>query len=199
MPKKFTFKGPEGSQISFTCPLQCSACQAMNTKGGQPCKNRTCIGVPYCWMHLLKLHHLRIKQSSVHNAGKGLFAIRRGDVDVQGNRVPIFKKGDTIIKYGGEPVTAQQLQARYGNFTAPYGLSVTKNVFENGACVRGVGTLANHAVKSLANAKYSYATINRRPAYAVIKALKNIYDGDEILVHYGAEYQLNENTKHHTL
>jgi hypothetical protein len=99
----------------------------------------------------------------------------------------IFRAGDAITPYGGQRVTQAVIDRRYGDYTARYGIKVSSRVFENGACKRGVGTLANHADGDRANAEF----VNDR-GVSKLYATKDIRNGQEILVNYGDEYLMDE-------
>ena len=155
------------------------------------CRNKTVIGSPYCWVHLLYQRHLRIKDSNIHHAGKGLFALNK---DAGENEI-IFRKGTNIIRYDGEIIDHQELNRRYGDFTAPYGIEISQNRFEDGALERGAGTLINHTTRDRANCKFIISKNNRDDTLnhkIVIRATKNIRNGQELLASYGGNYRLNE-------
>jgi SET domain len=191
MPYRFEFRGP---QESFDCTLQCQQCSE-NTAGGRRCKSRVCIGLTMCWAHLLKHHHLRVLPSTIPGAGKGLFA-RQNNRTTNTNSI-LFKVGDIVCPYNGAPTTDQELQARYGNFTAPYGLQVAGNTYENAACHRGVGSLINHAPNSRANVRFSRVRVESGWK-SVIRATKRIRDGSELFCNYGSEYGHQEPTTQRT-
>lgn len=187
MTYKFVYKINNSSH--FTCNLKCVRCTATNSSGTR-CKLKSCIGTPYCWTHLLHHKHLRIKPSVVQGAGNGLFAVS----PALGNNDIVFKRGDVIIQYDGEVITNKELQRRYGDFTAPYGLS-QGNYIEDGACRRGVGSLANHVSSRSANARYSFSTSTKK--FRLV-ATKNIRNNTEVLCDYGGDYHFNEPTQHKT-
>lgn len=179
----YTFTAPDRQ---FRCELQCGRCTATTTTGGQ-CSKRTCVGVPLCWMHLLRDGHLRIKTSTVPGANKGLFAVKRG----AGRDGVVFRRGDLITRYHGERLSEAQVDARYGEsnaYTAPYAVHVVDDLFENGACVRGVGSMVNHARGARANAKLDVG----RGRESVLRATKVIRNGQEIFIDYGSDYRLDE-------
>ena len=192
MPYKFVFK--INNQENFSCNLTCVQCTE-HKANGQQCSKRSCIGTPYCWIHLLGKKKLRIKPSGVPNAGKGLFAMSKNPND---NNAILFKTGDTIIEYDGEIITQQQLNNRYDSathqYTAPYGLKV-QNRIEDAACRRGVGSIANHGDSRHSNARFSRSNTGQP---VKLFATKNIRNGDEILVNYGRSYRFNEPTSHTT-
>lgn len=173
MPYRFKFTAP--GEFSFECTLQCERCNATNKTGAQ-CSKTACIGVPYCHVHLYHQKHLKIKPSAIPGAGKGLFAAKPGG----GNDI-VFRAGDRIIEYAGEAIDQPTLDHRYGNYTAPYGLMRQRNQYEDAACKRGVGSLANHKPASQANAKYS---IGRNPPRMNLLATKNIRNGQEVCCSY---------------
>lgn len=189
MPLVYSFAAPPN--VRFTCPVQCGQCTA-TAANGQRCRKRTCVGVPMCWMHLMRESNLRIKASTLSGAGRGLFAVKRGAADTE----VLFKKGDTVAPYGGELLTEREVDARYGaNFTAPYAIKLRGDRFENGACVRGPGSMVNHVPARLANAEFRLTRDNR----SRLVALKRIYNGQEVLVSYGSDYRLDEPTTSRTV
>lgn len=189
MPLVFSFSGSR----DFKCNLECSQCTATNASGFQ-CKNRVCIGVPLCWMHLLQKNKVRILPSAIPGAGKGLFAL---DKSVGANAI-IFKKGDNIVKYEGEKISHEATEGRYGNSTAPYTIYVKDNLYEDAACVRGIGSIANHGTNGVANARFSVKG-GYGQKYIGLVAIKPIKNNQEILVNYGSAYTMNEsNVAHNT-
>jgi hypothetical protein len=184
---QFTFS--VNGNTKFQCKIQCEQCCITKPDGGQ-CKRKTCIGSPYCYIHLLLVRHLRIKQSTLPNGGKGLFAM---DPKATANAV-VFKKGDTIIDYDGELINDNTKTARYGKYTAPYAVECKKDCNVDCACERGVGANAN------TNPNHNNATfsVDRGRKTVKIKASKNIRNGEEIFLSYGRSFKLNEPTQHVT-
>jgi hypothetical protein len=182
MPLVFSFKSP--NRPPFECAVQCQQCTGVSANGAQ-CKKRACIGLPKCWMHLLRDHSLRVKPSNINGAGMGLFAMKRG---AAANAV-VFKKDDKIIDYYGDLVDRQTLDDRYGTHTAPYGIQIgTGNRYEDAACRRGVGALANHGARP--NARLTFRS--HPTAAALIKANRTILNDREVLVSYGRGYMMNQ-------
>ena len=175
MPYVFRFH-TEG-RPDFVGNVQSMQCAAMNAKGGR-CKCRVSLGAPYCWIHLLHKHHLRIKPSPIPGAGKGLFAMGPP------NGPRLFKRGDVIIVYDGQHISQQTLDARYGDddVAAPYAVETHGDV-EDAALRRGAGAICNHAAGPAQNARIVYRG-NRH----VIVATKQIFNGTEVLVDYGHNY-----------
>jgi hypothetical protein len=165
---------------SFLKSIQCID----HTKAHTQCKRQTVIGLPYCYTHFLYKHHLRIKKSTIPNAGMGIFAVDPTD----SSQKIIFKPNDTIALYKGEIIDKDILIERYAGKTPPYVVGINKNRYEDGARYRGVGSIAN------TKAGHNNATISVHNKYAKIKATKNIYNGDEVFLSYGKSHKLNELT-----
>ena len=186
----YVFKFFISGTLVFEAALVSERCRGI-TKEGHRCKRMTVIGKGLCYNHLLKEKNLRIKQSTVRGLGKGLFALDNN----QSRDEIVFKKGEKIIEYGGEVLTSEELDDRYEDYTAPYGLEVnkSKNIYEDGALERGIGTLCNHSVQK-ANARFS---VNRNNKVSLV-ATKNIKNNSEIFIDYGTDYGFNEPTRHMT-
>jgi flagellar hook protein FlgE len=184
---QFSFR--VNGETKFQCRVQCERC-CVNKPDGTQCKRNTCIGSPYCYIHLLLIRHLRIKKSTLPISGNGLFAMNPKAKD---NEI-IFKKGDTIIDYDGELINDATKTARYGKYTAPYAVECKKDCNVDCACERGVGSNAN------TNPNHNNATfsVNRARNTVKIVASKNIRNGDEIFLSYGKSFKLNEPTEHNT-
>jgi SET domain-containing protein len=134
--------------------------------------------------------NLRILDSNIPHAGKGLFAVLPGNA---GMDELVFEPGDLITEYTGERVTFAEMNKRYtARKTAPYAANVPSHGVD-AACERGVASLANHAPESRKNGKFVYDSRNN--LYLV--ATKNIYNGEEILVNYGTDYRLRERGASH--
>lgn len=177
MPRKITVNGFTDSLVSSPC-------------SHDGCRNRTVMSQPYCWIHLLKDRKLRIRKSTIRGAGQGLFAQTTWKVPSAVRRVReavAFKKGEQIIPYVGEILSAGQLAERYGRKTAPYALKMSRDRFVDAAFKRGAGGMANDPRNSTKrpNARFS---LNSRGTYPSIKASRTIYSGEEVLVPYGAGY-----------
>jgi hypothetical protein len=153
------------------------------------------------------LHKLRVKDSTIPGAGKGLFAQTKNNIIPVGSiptrdREIIFRKGQKIIDYNGEKMGMPGITERYGEYTAPYALKVRGAHYEDAACKRGTGAMVNHSARSRSNARFSFVAKDQddelgRPK-SVVLADKVIRDGDEILINYGDDYQFNENIQHGT-
>lgn len=170
---KYEYK-PEGEDPhNFSCQLQCNRCTA-NNKSGSRCKNRVCIGTTVCHAHRKQLG-LRVKKSTIPDAGKGLFATRK------------FKKNEIIGQYGGEVISGAEVTDRYSAGTAPYTLKIGANRYVDSACKRTLMSTANSKkVRSHNNAKFS--TVPTANNNINVRATKTIQPGSEIYVFYGDGY-----------
>ncbi len=96
----FHFHTNEGN---FDEKLNCMSCQFIKADGLQ-CKNRVCIGLPYCWLHERFIKHLEVTVSNIPNAGLGVYAFNGTDT-----REIIFKQGDLVTPYFGQVIDKDKL------------------------------------------------------------------------------------------
>jgi hypothetical protein len=181
MPKKFVFS--VNNDVQFEGKLHTGRCSA-HTKAGTRCKRHCIIGYEYCYTHLEKDKELKIKDSTIPQADKGLFAFNHTKPD---NQV-IFRKDQTIADYNGQLINEATRQQRYGQYTAPYAIRIGPNTISDGALRRTVGSLAN------TRPGHNNATISVNPQMrtAKIKATQPIRNNNEIFVSYGRSYQLHQ-------
>jgi hypothetical protein len=161
---RFTVNG----QIAFQGRLKSSNCTHDTSHG--PCRSRAVYGAPHCWQHLLWRMNLRIKESKY---GRGLFAQKPGT-----STKPVFRKGQTVIEYEGQELTAEVLKGRYGEHTASYAVAKNKGLVEGAALTRSAGSHANHG--SRLNCRFGVNNKNK----VVIIATRSIRNGEEILLNY---------------
>ena len=134
-------------------------------------------------MHARIIYNICAKQSTIPNAGRGLFAYKPS----AGN-ANVFNTGDWICPYGGEAKTMAQLDDRYGvDGEAPYALC-DGPVCADAACVRGWGSFANQAPRSRRPIVRPNAELVMRDHGFWLKALRPIRHGSEIFVNYGEVY-----------
>ncbi|KAI9199405.1 uncharacterized protein BJ171DRAFT_631935 [Polychytrium aggregatum] len=184
---------------SWECRMRCERC-VVTKIDGRRCTRTTCIGVKYCYSHLATVKNLRIDDSTIPGAGKGLFAYKHVSASVydDGERerlenAVLFKRGQVIIEYDGQPIPGQERQSRYGNTNAPYlverRIGLNAGRYEDGACRRGIGTLANHSDDTNdVNAKLA----QDRGVGVVLRALRDIHNGEEIFIDCGSAFGLDE-------
>ena len=79
----------------FEGDIICQQCIEIN-KNGKRCKKTTCIGTPFCWIHLQYIKKLKIKPSTIPNGGRGLFVVDKS----AGNKL-LFFQGDLYILLDG--------------------------------------------------------------------------------------------------
>jgi len=175
--KWFIAKRPDG-KVQFKCKLKCQTCIS-RTKKGTKCKKKTCVGVPYCWIHARYNKHLAVRYSNLIEGEKGLFAFGKRDKVV-------FRKGENIIKYIGERISKKELEKRYDyggyDVTAPYTLNINgRNV--DASCKRGLGAMANATFGM--DKRHQNARLDEN---GHVVATKDIKDNQEILVDYGQDY-----------
>ena len=184
----YTFVYSVNGQVTFSGNLQGRRCIG-HCRNGIRCSRRSVIGCPYCYQHLKSDRHLRIKPSTIHNAGKGLYA----EDSTQAPNAIIFRRDDDIIEYIGETIDRAELNRRYHHHTAPYALQVrgdnSNPLYIDAATIRGVGSLSNHRAGHHQNARL---VVNFQNNTARLRATKNIRNGEEIFVSYGHQYHINE-------
>jgi len=159
------------------------------------CRRRTGIHLPYCCQHAKRIFGVSVARSGIRAAGNGLFAARS------------FGAGEWICPLGGEVLSSHRLTQRYGDYTAPYGVSTRANENADGALRRHEGHYANTHIlpsgKSSLNQSLYNARMVERSSYPVytkmwIKTTKNIPAGREIFISYGSQYELDQNVTHST-
>lgn len=155
----------------------CSRCLGRK-KNGQRCSKTSCLG-DYCWIHAQNELGLRVKDSAIQAAGKGLYATKN------------FKKGDSIAKYKGECMTREEIDRRYpGNTNADYGFCSGRNCVDAIRTNDGFARFANHKPWRQASAKLT----GRRCDTFRLQAIKNIRADKkhptEIFADYGPDYIL---------
>jgi len=188
MPKEFRFY--VGDDLTFRCTLNSTQCTG-HAKSGLRCKRKCIIGFEYCFSHLASELRLKIKDSTVPEAGKGLFV---SDKTKEPDEI-VFRPGDTICEYKGQLIDNDTRIERYGNHTAPYAVQMNANQSINSACKRGVGSLGNTNT-GRNNSSFSIDTRNKK---VKVKATRNIRNNQEIFIAYGHSYRFDEDTHHATV
>lgn len=211
MPVKVTVENPADGEQMFACRLNrgCQPCHAL-TRSGARCTLKSCNDMDYCWLHLRKEKRVQIGPSRLTNAsgqsfGRGLFAMTKhvvlsasklaqfragGGTEKERADNLVFAKGQTIGLYKGDVITKKTLDKRYDDkgteFTAPYAIDYPGDgKVTDALCQRNFVALANdpHGTNARANAK----VVNNR-----LKAIRNIWRGEEILWNYGTDYWESE-------
>jgi hypothetical protein len=189
MVKYFHFHSTTGDIRNVVEPLESTQC--IFVRDGRQCRKRCQIGISYCWIHLRSVMHLRIKDTG-GDMGLGLFA-DNGDPT---SEAIVFRSGDNVIEYEGEPMNDAERLERYGGHTAPYMVAFNENTLYDCAISRCVGGLINHAPHSTANCAFSTNNVNNRVRVKVQPG-KNVRNGQQIRVSYNSEvpgrrYRMNE-------
>jgi hypothetical protein len=186
MPTYFHFHyhdatNPNKSRV-FSHKLDSQRCTFIKANG-QQCKRQCVIGLPCCRSHLDLRYHVAVKPSTIPHSGLGLFAhdLYKGDNDI------VFKAKEKICPYEGEIIDKRELEKRYGEKTAPYGIQIYNDRYEDAATHRGIGSLVNHKSGIQANCEFMISN-----KFIWIRAKKNIRNGDELFVSYGRRYHLHE-------
>ena len=185
--KTIQFKN-KNNEKSFSCRLNCARCIGAS-KSGKQCGHRVCIGLPLCYQHSLAYLKLRTARTQLHSGGErlkfsGLFTC---NPKAAGDSV-VFKAGDLVCPYLGEPLSKKQVDERYGkNGLAPYVNTTTSNTnAQDGACSRTLGSTANRDAHP--NVKFAIINVkdkpknNRAGIIYVLKATTDIHNGDEVLL-----------------
>lgn len=176
---------------NWSCPLTCDTCTHTRANGVR-CKNRVCFGFPVCWMHNAMKYGVKIKNSAIPGAGKGLFATRR------------LSKDSWICPYSGEATTMNCIHQRYpGGMTAAYAERIPgeANLAVDCACSRGIGSLSNAhfnangtlSARSRHNCISRYRPVGDGVPGVWLKSTKLIKEGQEIFNWYGDGGFLLEN------
>lgn len=179
--KYFHFHAP--NYPHWDIQLASLPCQG-HTKQGLQCKRKVVIGLPFCFQHTQSILHLKVKTSTIPNAGLGLFAYD----NTKGVNDVVFLRNTDICPYYGNIIDKVELDRRYGNYTAPYAIEISKNRIEDGAAKRGIGSLINHKPTAQTNCRF----INNR-RFITISSTKNIKNGQELFINYGRAYRFEHN------
>ncbi len=199
MPYIFSYNDTRRPDVpEFLCVLKSQRCKAHNKTTGVRCSKTCVIGLPYCWIHLLSIKHLKVSDSYLNgeSIGKGLFAAMVSDLEADRDDI-IFDDNDAqriICAYDGEVISQSTLNHRYGSDInvrrqriqsyPPYAVRILNtNTYEDGACKRGSGSLPNHRDSDDPERNAMLVTSNDGVIY--VEAIKPIRHGEEILVDYG--------------
>ena len=171
---------------TFSCKMKKVACGA-KTKTGHSCRNKVVIGLKRCHLH----RSVKIAQSTIPRAGKGVFAKRD------------YRKGERIGYYRGDVLSTSQHNRRYGSAQrdhAPYSLQGSKTKIIDASCTRSTMSMINGTrLKKDANAVFRGRMQSKDTGKMPVRAIRPIKKGDEVFVHYGAAYfRTAENARHST-
>jgi hypothetical protein len=182
----FIYKQKNGDK--FKGNLKKFQCDHVNPLTNVRCKREGYIGYKTCWQHMRSDLKVKIKPSTIPEAGKGLFA--------ECPKAPgqiCFEANDKIVNYNGQLITKRELDKRYGkgdDNTAPYAIQVGRK-YEDAALQRSIGSLINFPSAN-AEPNVELGTVGNK---VVINAIKEIKSGDELFADYGDEYMFDSNYK----
>jgi len=189
MPKRFEYSSPVDERPRFECTLIRVQCHHIRSNG-ERCRRFQSTGVSLCPCHLQTDRFLKISTSTVHNAGSGLFACDKTKLD--GSIIFSYDRtrhcGDFITEYTGQIISEVATDRRYGrDNTVPYGVRLTDRLNIDAACIRGVGSFANHKEGKKANARL---ISDGKRVY--LEATKPIRNGHEIFIDYGRDFNIRQ-------
>ena len=168
------------------------------------------MGIEYCSAHMAQEMKLKIKTSTIPDAGLGVFAFLTKENKEQ-NRVAneiynsqrnvrplprnainiVFRKNDVIGNFEGERIDGEELEKRYDtdeqNYTAPYAIKLRGDSYIDPALKRGVLGMINTKLNDNDNNVRSKIVRNNRNIIQVI-ATKDIFDGEELFMYYNDDY-----------
>lgn len=188
MPKCFKFH-TEGTNArgrrtkhEFKCYVKSGRCKAHVARGNRRCNNTVIMGFPTCYAHTISHLKLLVKASEhAGHDGKGVFAH-----NVVAERGRVFQQGDVITNLMGEVKSDAQMLRRYGSLdNVPYGILLLRDFWVDGACLRSLGTMINHAPASRANVGIRLVLQdNERGVKVEVVALHDINHGTELLMNW---------------
>ena len=157
--------------------MPCERCSATKPNGSR-CKNRTCKMYPYCWIHLKSINKLQVKDSTIPNAGKGLFYVGKDT----------FPSKKLITHYSAKQVSSQP------NKNSNYDLQISRNKFLDSSDPSNyVGRYINDKrnTNRQANVRFTsgrriYDKMNRKVIPVISKSA--IHPNTELLINYGRSY-----------
>jgi len=174
-------------QKTFKCALKEARCTFFDES---PCDRRVVFTHPYCTDHLRDKFQIEIKKSTIKGAGLGLFVCENES----------FENDQVVAYYIGDMTSKDELDQKYGEFTAPYAFSLGligaegEEMVIDAACVRGPAAYINHAEAGQANSAFFIQPHDKRTNGPVlyVKALRSIRAEEEIFASYGQDYKFNE-------
>ena len=187
MPYQFTYSDGDGTH--FTCPLQCRTCDYITTRGTE-CARKVCVGLPFCWQHTKKQYNVYIGNSTIPQAGKGLFYYDKSSP--KGARILSAQR--TLFQYSGELISDDILDQRYGTGIPPYSVEhKDEDKSVDASCIRGVASLINH--KSRANCHFGF---DRATGQVIVRTTRALINGEELFINYRTNMTFPANVRFKT-
>lgn len=145
-----------------------------------------------CDFHLREKFGIEVAPSQIPNAGLGLFARAPRTTRSRRKKAAVIPKDGIVCHYEGEVLTKKKLNERYpGDYIAPYVFVKTqgrRNVYVDGVCKRFAPAYINAALNRQSNVIFL--------SDGSVVAKRNIYEGEELLIHYGTDYWVGETKSH---
>ncbi len=182
LPKEYVFEFTVKGRVVYSQRL----CKPRCIQEGSACTGMDSIGYDLCDHHRAK-SGLSVRDSRV--SGLGLFASRRQEA---ASRSPVHLRNATVLRYRGQLLSHEELRGVYGAFTAPYTIElVARKWYIDAACMRSTASLINHGDDAAScNVEFQVHGSGRRGRVVVV-ALRDIFDGEELLVDYGSAYRFH--------
>lgn len=151
---------------------KCERCKFIKSNG-QKCKRNTCKGF-LCWQHSMIDLGIRVKKSTIPNAGFGLFATKD------------MKKDHKIGEYNGIKMTKKEVDTKYKG-TAEYVICDKNRCIDGSHPNSSFVRYMNRAPKK-PNAKFKNMNNNHQIS---VKTTKHVPRGSELFVKYGRAFQIS--------
>ena len=169
------------TKVAVTKDDRKTRCTYINLPTGKRCRNKLGLYPEFCELHTILIHNLYISESTIRDAGNGLFAGPYG-----------FKKGDIIGKYNNpwNSVKLSTLEKRCQDDKC-WDYIFCEDTESKTMCWDGLdirSTLMRN-INDGKQANNSYFKMSRGNVYVV--ASRNIKPNKEILVSYGSDYWKN--------
>src|SRR6185312_13057208 len=153
---------------------------------GVPCPRGSFVHAPYCRFHLRSVLGLDVDESTIPEAGLGLFSL------------VARPKGFHLVDYLGEVVSNTVIEQRYPKKTlGAYSLKLSASLFLDSALSRGVGACANAPGKGMRPNVCFVAHAGSKSAR--LEVVRPIKPGEEIFVSYGRDYWRKADAPHFTV
>jgi hypothetical protein len=147
----------------------------------EQCKRNTCLYSDFCWQHTRIAKGLKIADSTLPGAGKGLVATKS------------FKQGDVVAVYGGKDVTVAEFEANPSN----YAITLDDDLIRDAKSSQSdLGRWSNDCRPNDIenencegnNTQFWYDDLRGERPDLFLEAIQDIDPGDEIFVGYGDTY-----------
>ena len=161
-------KGKGNPTVSKHATMQAQRCQYGD------CKIPAYIYADFCDQHAKEVYKVEVKNSTIPNAGFGLFALDH------------FDEGDVIDLYEGKRLPKNQFTQK---LNLPYGFLVDEHkcIVDAASSQSCVSRYINHHT-SLANCGFRRFQPEPSITLIAVQTLHPVPKGDELFVNYGSQY-----------